>query len=436
MDAILVINAGSSSVKFQAFGVDRDANLARLVKGQMDSIGVRPRLRAESNDKTVLVNKHYTRDKVPDVAAAIAEAGSWLRQNQQFNLIAIGHRVVHGGPDFDRPVLVDRAVLAILERYVGLAPLHQPNNLAPIRSLLARSPDLPQVACFDTAFHRSHSAVADHFAIPEQFYRDGIRRYGFHGLSYEYVADQLRQLAPEVAAKRVIVAHLGSGASLCALLNSRSVESTMAFTALDGLPMGTRPGQIDPGVVLHLICEKNMTPTEVEDLFYRRSGLKGLSGISNDMRELLDSKDPRAAFAIDYFVYRVALHTGMLAAALGGLDAFVFTAGIGENSAEMRARISHKLGWLGAVFDPAANAAGRSLISDQGSLVKLFVIPTDEELMIARHTLALLSPRTPIRTLPEVVSTQDGAASTLAPAAAEVQWPAGGGVQEDIKRMR
>ena len=417
MDAILVINAGSSSVKFQVFGVDRDESLARLVKGQMDGIGTRPRLRAEANDKTVLINKQYTRDKVPDVAAAIVETGSWLRQNQKFNLVAIGHRVVHGGPDYDRPVLVDRAVLAILERYVSLAPLHQPNNLAPIRSLLTRIPDLPQVACFDTAFHRSHSAIADHFALPEQFYLDGIRRYGFHGLSYEYVSDRLRQEAPELAAKRVIVAHLGSGASLCALLNSRSVESTMAFTALDGLPMGTRPGQIDPGVVLHLISDKNMTPTEVEDLLYRRSGLKGLSGISNDVRELLDSKDTRAAFAIDYFVYRVALHAGMLAAALGGLDAFVFTAGIGENSAELRARISNKLGWLGAVLDPAANAAGKSLISEQGSLVKLFVMPTDEELMIARHALAVLSARAPTRAIPEVVNTLDRAAPTLAAAA-------------------
>jgi len=436
MDAILVINAGSSSVKFQVFGIDRDAGLTRLVKGQMDGVGARPRLRAEANDKTVLINKQYARDKVPDVAAAIAETGSWLRQNQQFNMVAVGHRVVHGGPDYDRPVLVDRAVLAVLEAYVSLAPLHQPNNLAPIRSLLTRSPDLPQVACFDTAFHRCHSALADHFAIPEQFYRDGIRRYGFHGLSYEYVSDQLRQVAPEVAAKRVIVAHLGSGASLCALFNFRSVESTMSFTALDGLPMGTRPGQIDPGVVLHLISERNMTATEVEDLFYRRSGLKGLSGISNDVRELLDSRDPRAAFAIDYFVYRVALHAGMLAAALGGLDAFVFTAGIGENSAEMRARISNKLEWLGAVLDPAANAAGRSVISAQGSLIKLFVVPTDEELMIARHTLALLSARGPGRTMPEIISAQDGAASTLAPVAANAQWPNEPGLQENLKRVR
>jgi acetate kinase len=419
MDAILVINAGSSSVKFQVFAVDRNTSLTRLVKGQMDGVGARPRLRAEANDETVLINKQYPREKVPDVAAAIAETGNWLRQNQKFNIVAIGHRVVHGGPDYDRPILVDRTVLGVLERYVGLAPLHQPNNLAPIRSLLARFPDLAQVACFDTAFHRSHSALADHFAIPEQFYRDGIRRYGFHGLSYEYVSNQLRQIASEVAAKRVIIAHLGSGASLCALFNFRSVESTMAFTALDGLPMGTRPGQIDPGVVLHLISEKNMTATEVEDLFYRRSGLKGLSGISNDVRELLDSKDPRAAFAIDYFVYRVALHAGMLVAALGGLDAFVFTAGIGENSADLRARIANKLGWLGAVLDPTANSAGKTLISEPGSSVKLFVIPTDEELMIARHTLAMLSARGSIRTMPEVVSTNDGGASPLAPAAGD-----------------
>src|SRR5215470_271345 len=397
MDTILVINAGSSSVKFQVFGIDRSGDPARLIKGQVDGIGTRPRLRAEAADKSPMLDREYTRDQVPDVPAAIQEAGAWLHDKQKFNLRAVGHRVVHGGPEYSRPVLVDRAVLASLERYVSLAPLHQPNNLAPIRSLLAKFPDLPQVACFDTAFHRSHSAVADHFAIPEQFYLEGVRRYGFHGLSYEYVSDRLQQVAPDVATGRVIVAHLGSGASLCALFNSRSVESTMAFTALDGLPMGTRPGQIDPGVVLHLISEKNMTATEVEDLFYRRSGLKGLSGISNDVRELLDSKDPRAAFAIDYFVYRVALHAGMLVAALGGLDAFVFTAGIGENSADLRARISNRLSWLGAVVDPAANTAGKSLISDQGSLVKLFVMPTDEELMIARHTLAVLSARAPIR---------------------------------------
>jgi len=402
MDAILVVNAGSSSVKFQVFGIDRVAHLTRLVKGQMDGIGARPRLRAEANDRALLISKEYARDEVPDVAAAIKEAGAWLRRSQNFNLVAIGHRVVHGGPEYDRPVLLDRGVLGRLEKYAPLAPLHQPNNLAPIRSLLTNFPELPQVACFDTAFHRGHSAVADHFAIPEQFYNEGVRRYGFHGLSYEYVADRLRQIAPDIATKRVIIAHLGSGASMCALSDGRSVESTMAFTALDGLPMGTRPGQIDPGVVLYLISEKGMGPTEVEDLLYRRSGLKGLSGISNDVRELANSKDPRAAFAIDYFVYRVALHTGMLVAALGGLDAFVFTAGIGENSIMMRARITEKLDWLGAKLDLAANAANRLLISERESRVALYVVATNEELMIARHTVAVLSARAPIPLVSEV----------------------------------
>jgi len=285
-------------------------------------------------------------------------------------------------------------MLAQLERYVSLAPLHQPNNLAPIRSILARSPDLPQVACFDTAFHRGHNALADHYAIPERFYAEGVRRYGFHGLSYEYVAGRLPQVAPTIAAGRVIVAHLGSGASMCALSASRSVESTMGFTALDGLPMGTRPGQIDPGVVLYLIEEKHMTAAQVQDLLYGGCGLKGLSGLSNDVRELEASPDPQARFALDYFVYRVGLHAGLLAAALGGLDAFVFTAGIGENSPTIRARIAEKLTWLGVVFDPAANAAGKSLISRPESKVAVLVVPTDEELMIAQHTLAFLPKHT------------------------------------------
>src|SRR5499426_4202130 len=393
MHTILVVNAGSSSVKFQVFDADRGKELKRLIKGQMSGIGTRPRLKAEATDSAPLIDQSYAPDDVADVATALAVAGSWLRQTQNLEPVAVGHRVVHGGPQYNRPVVVDRTVLADLERYVSLAPLHQPNNLAPIRSILARSPDLPQVACFDTAFHRSHNALADHYAIPERLYAEGVRRYGFHGLSYEYIASRLPQVAPKIAAGRVIVAHLGSGASMCALSNSRSVESTMGFTALDGLPMGTRPGQIDPGVVLYLISEKNMTHTEVADLLYRESGLKGLSGISNDMRELADSKDPRATFAIDYFVYHVGRCAGMLAATLGGLDAFVFTAGVGENSVAMRARISEKLNWLGARLDPAANAAGKCLISEKGSRVALYVIPTDEELMIARHTLGILSAR-------------------------------------------
>jgi acetate kinase len=390
MDTILVVNAGSSSVKFQVFAADGDGGLRRLVKGQMDGIGTRPHLRAEGPSQQLLIDQSYAAAQIGDVPAALLCAGAWLRETQKLEPAAVGHRVVHGGPQYDRPVRVDGEVLAHLERYVSLAPLHQPNNLAPIRALLARFPDLPQVACFDTAFHRGHSAVADHYAIPERFYAEGVRRYGFHGLSYEYVAERLGEVAPGIAKGRVIIAHLGSGASMCALAKGRSVESTMGFTALDGLPMGTRPGQIDPGVLLYLITEKGMAPAAVQDLLYRDSGLKGLSGISNDMRELQSNAAPAAKLAVDYFVYRVALNVGMLAAALGGLDAFVFTAGIGERSAVIRARIAERLAWLGVVFDPVANEAGKSVISHPESRIGLYVVPTDEELMIARQTLALL----------------------------------------------
>ena len=388
MDAILVVNAGSSSVKFQIFDVEGSAP-RRLVKGQIEGIGMHPRFTATTNDSP-LIDKSYAADEVRDVPTAMAVAASWLREMQSFDLVAVGHRVVHGGPKYDRPVIIDEGVVTNLEQYVSLAPLHQPNNLAPIRTLLKSHPELFQVACFDTAFHHGHSAVADHFAIPEHFYAEGVRRYGFHGLSYEYIAERLREVAPAVAVGRVIVAHLGSGASMCALANGCSVQSTMGFTALDGIPMGTRPGQIDPGVLLYLLSEKGMTPAAIQDLLYHDSGLKGLSGISNDMRDLEASSDPRATLAIEHFVYRIGLSAGMLAAALGGLDAFVFTAGIGENSAAIRARVSEKLRWLGVVLDPAANAERRSLISRPESRVALLVLPTDEELMIAQHTLTLL----------------------------------------------
>ena len=393
MDAVLVVNAGSSSLKFQVFATDRTKDLRRLVKGQIDGIGTRPRLRADGADNKRVVDQAYAPDEVADLPTAIQVTAAWLRETQKADLAAVGHRVVHGGPDYDRPVLVDADVLADLERFTSLAPLHQPNNLEPIRILLERRPDLPQVACFDTAFHRGHGALADRYAIPETLYAEGVRRYGFHGLSYEYVAERLPQVAPDIANGRVIVAHLGSGASMCALSGGRSVESTMGFTALDGLAMGTRPGQLDPGVVLYLFAEKGMKPAAVQDLLYRDCGLKGLSGISNDVRELEASTDPRAALALDYFVYPVGLNAGMLAAALGGLDAFVFTAGIGENSKTMRARIADKLGWLGVALDPDANAAHKPLISRKDSRIPVYVIPTDEELMIARHTLALLTQR-------------------------------------------
>lgn len=393
MDTILVANAGSSSVKFQIFGIDADGGLERQIKGQVDGIGSRPRLRVTAVNGTVLVDRTYESKAVADVAVALATAGAWLREELKIHPIAIGHRVVHGGPDYDRPVQVDQNVLARLERYVSLAPLHQPYNLAPIRSIMARFPNLPQIACFDTAFHRGHGALADHFAIPLALYAEGVRRYGFHGLSYEYIASALPQVAPEIAGKRVIVAHLGSGASMCALDQGRSVESTLGFTALDGLPMGTRPGQLDPGVVLYLLSEKGMSAVEVQNFLYRDCGLKGLSGISNDMRELQGNSDPRAVFAVDYFVYRVGLNAGMLAAALQGIDGFVFTAGIGENSPQIRAAIANKLAWLGIVLDTAANAENKLLISRPDSRLPLYVIPTDEELMIARHTWSVLSHR-------------------------------------------
>jgi len=367
MDAALVVNAGSSSVKFQIYAVSGPDALRRRRKWQVDGSGSRPHMRAQTSEGSSLIDRQHSAEEIADIPAAIAVAADWLRQTQEVELVAVGHRVVHGGPDYDRPVLIDQDALARLEQYVPLAPLHQPNNLAPIRSLLALHPDVPQVACFDTAFHRRHGALADRYAIPERFYREGIRRYGFHGLSYEYIAGRLREIAPDIAGARVIVAHLGSGASLCALAGGRSIESTMGFTALDGLPMGTRSGQIDPGVLLYWLTEKGMSATEVEALLYRESGLKGLSGLSNDMRELEASDSPAAALAIDYFVYRIGLSAGMLAAALGGLDAFVFTAGIGENSTMIRSRVAEKLAWLGALCDPVANSAGKSVVSQPDS---------------------------------------------------------------------
>lgn len=394
MDTILVVNAGSSSLKFQVFGIE-GAVLNRQVRGQIGGIGTRPRLQAKGADGSVLVDQSYAGETVRDLPGAIAAAREWLLTIKGIELRAIGHRVVHGGPDFAQPVLINATILDRLASYQDLAPLHQPNNLAPIRLAMEINPNVPQVACFDTAFHRGHPEHADHYALPRAFYDQGVRRYGFHGLSYEYIAERLREIAPEAARGKVIVAHLGSGASMCALRDGHSIESTMGFTALDGLPMGTRPGQLDPGVVLFLISEKGMGADAVSDLLYHEAGLKGLSGISNDMRELLVSNDPRAAFAIDHFAHRCSLSAGTLAAALGGVDAFVFTAGVGENSAPIRARIAEGLAWLGADLDPASNDAGAALISTPASRVQLLVVPTDEELMIARHTMALIRSNAP-----------------------------------------
>ena len=394
MDTILVVNAGSSSVKFQVFAVDGNGRLVRQIKGQMDGIGSRPRLRATGASGEKLAERAYPIEAVADVPTALQVAGDWLRDERQITPLAVGHRVVHGGPDYDRPVLIDHGVVSRLDRYSALAPLHQPHNLAPIRTLLSNFPNLPQVACFDTAFHRGHGDLADFYAIPRRLHEEGVRRYGFHGLSYEYISKTLPVVAPEIASGRVIVAHLGSGASMCAIHNGRSVESTMGFTAVDGLPMGTRPGQIDPGVILFLTLVKGMSPNDVQNFLYRDCGLKGLSGVSNDMRELQASDDPNASFAVEYFVYRAALNAGMLAAALQGVDGFVFTAGIGENSDSIRARIAERLGWLGIALDPTENARHEAKISRAGT-TPVYVVPTDEELMIAQHTLTLLWSRHP-----------------------------------------
>jgi len=294
---------------------------------------------------------------------------------------------VHGGAAYSQPVLIDDAVIDALDCLVPLAPLHQPNNLAPIKALRERLPDVPQVACFDTAFHRSQGELAERFALPESLFEEGVRRYGFHGLSYEYIARTLPEVAPEVARGRVIAAHLGNGASLCAMLDGKSVDSTMGFTALDGLPMGTRPGALDAGVVLYLIAHKGMTVDEVANLLYRDCGLKGLSGVSHDVRELLASDAPAARRALDFFAYRIAQETAALSSVLGGLDALVFTAGIGENAPDVRKNVCQRLAWMGVTLDGAANAAGATCISAAGAAPAVYVIPTDEERMIALHTL-------------------------------------------------
>jgi acetate kinase len=390
-DTIFVVNAGSSSIKFQLFAVAAGDRLERRMKGQIEGIGARPRLLAKDTTDKTLVDDTWPAADVSTVPAALDKVVTFLRAQIGGKLPrAVGHRVVHGGPDYSEPIIASGAVLDRLERFVPLAPLHQPNNLAPIRALLARQPQVLQVACFDTAFHRGHPEVADRYAIPEQLYSEGVRRYGFHGLSYEYIASRLPEVAPEIADGRVIVAHLGSGASMCAICKGRSVDSTMGFTALDGLPMGTRPGQLDPGIVLYLMREKGMDAEAIEHLLYSDCGLKGLSGISNDVRELLASSDPRAKLALDYFAYRIALSAGMLAAAMGGVDGFVFTAGIGENAPAIRQAVARRLEWLGLEFADEANAKSEQRISRKGSRVGCFVIPTDEELMIARHTLRAL----------------------------------------------
>ena len=390
--SILVVNAGSSSLKFSLFRVEAADALQLIVRGQIDGISSRPRLTVKNHAGCTLVERDFAVAEVTEVKDAIALAGAWLRE--QFKgepLLAVGHRVVHGGTEYSRPVLVDATVFNALEQLIPLAPLHQPHNLAAIHAVCESQPQIPQVACFDTAFHRSHPQLADLYALPWEYYEDGVRCYGFHGLSYEYVAATLPQVAPEIANGRVIVAHLGSGASLCALRDGKSQDSTMGFSSLDGIPMGTRSGGIDPGVLLYLAAQRGMSPAALEKLLYKKSGLLGLSGLSNDMRVLLESPVPRAQLAVDYFVHRVVKEIGALAAVLGGVDGLVFTAGIGENSAEIRARIVSACAWLGMTLATDANQSGGSCITTTGGAASAWVVPTNEELMIARHTHALVT---------------------------------------------
>ena len=389
-DAVLTINAGSSSLKFSLWRVGGDGEPTPALAGEIEGIGTEPHMKAKDAKGQELVDRRW-QDAGMDHAAFLGVLGDWLREQLgDARLAGVGHRVVHGGTEFAAPVRIDEAVLARLEKLCALAPLHQPHNLAGIRAVAAAQPDLPQVACFDTAFHRAHPELADWFALPRRFHDDGIRRYGFHGLSYEYIASSLPAIAPELKDARVVVAHLGSGASMCAMQAGRSIDSTMSFTALDGLPMGTRCGALDPGVVLHLMRAYGMDADAIEAMLYHDCGLKGVSGLSNDMRDLLASADPRAAQAVDLFVWHIAKQLGALAAVLGGLDALVFTAGIGERSPAIREKVCARAGWLGIALDDAANRAGGPRISGADSKVAVFAIPTDEEQMIARHTLAVL----------------------------------------------
>ena len=384
--AVGVVNAGSSSLKFSLFDGDHC-----FLDGQVDGIGIRPGFRAKDASGSPVAGPDLSKPAPTSPAEALLVLLPWLRERLDGRPLAgLGHRVVHGGAAHERPERVTPALLDELAQLSPLAPLHQPHNLAPICTALEKAPGLPQVACFDTAFHRTNPEVVQAYAIPTALAEKGIRRYGFHGLSYEYIASVLPQAAPAIADGRVVVAHLGNGASLCGLRAGRSIASTMGFSALDGLPMGTRCGELDPAVVLHLLTQEGMSVAEVENLLYRRSGMLGLSGISSDFRELLTSPEPRARFAIEVFVHRVARGIGSLAAALGGLDGLVFTAGVGENAAPVRAMVCEACAWLGIELDPEANASHAGRITTAGSRIPAHVVPTNENLMIARHTRAAL----------------------------------------------
>lgn len=389
-DFALVLNAGSSSLKFCVYRRHPGTQWHLDLRGQIEGIGTDPQLSAKNSSDSKVADQKLP-STVSDGRLALEALAAWLRGRYgQAKLLGVGHRVVHGGAQFTKPTIVNKQVLADLKKLIPLAPLHQPYNLAAIEAVFERMPEVPQVACFDTAFHREQPAVAELIPLPHEITKDGVQRYGFHGISYEYIASVLPSVAPEIANGKVIVAHLGSGASLCAMKACKSVDSSLGFTALDGLCMGTRPGSVDPGVILYLFQGLNLSAKQVEDILYKKSGLLGISGISNDMRNLLTSDDPKAKLAVDYFIYRAAKEIGGLTAALGGIDGLVFTAGIGENSAEIRRRICEASAWLGIDFDATANEKRGPRISKPGSKVSAWVIPTNEELMIARHTGQLL----------------------------------------------
>jgi acetate kinase len=397
-DAVIVLNAGSSSLKFCIYRVAGD-EFTLEARGQVEGMGTAPHFIAKGRGGHVLADLAMgggdgggaTRSAAIGHSEAFTHLAQWMREEFSDELApyAIGHRVVHGGADFSGPTLIDSTIIATLAQLAPLAPLHQPHSLAGIEAVVRLRPDLPQVACFDTAFHRGRATVTERFGLPDELFRSGVRRWGFHGLSYQSIARRLPSIAPEVAAGRVIVAHLGSGASLCALRDGKSVDTTMAFSVLDGLPMGTRCGCLDPGVILYLL-RKGLNVDQLETLLYRKSGLLGISGVSNDVRDLLASDQPLAAEAIDYFVYRIVREIGSLAAALGGLDALIFTAGVGENSPVIRRRVCDGLASLGVAADPEANALGASRISPPGVRPSVWVIPTDEEGVIAADTFAVV----------------------------------------------
>lgn len=388
--AIVVINAGSSSIKFSVF-VEWGAELRLQVRGQIERLFTAPRFVAKGVDGAVVGEQAWGEGQRLGHDGALDFLLGFLRERSGgMNLAGVGHRVVHGGLEYAQPVRVDPRVLVALEKYVPLAPLHQPHNLAPIRRLLERAPDVPQVACFDTAFHRTNADLTQMFGLPYAMFEQGVRRYGFHGLSYEYIASVLPRHSARAAAGRTIVLHLGNGASMCALHGCRSVASSMGFTAVDGLMMGTRTGNLDPGVVLYLMDQRGMDARAIEKLLYNESGLLGISAISSDMRTLLDSSEPRARLAIDLYCYRIRRELGSLAAALGGVDALVFTAGIGENSAPIRARVLDDAAWLGVERDATANDGGGPLLTTAASRVLGLALPTNEELMIATHTRTVI----------------------------------------------